>query len=306
MRRLGWSMLCLLVGLTGCGQTPPGSRSMEQLIIHEPQPMAARYQYEIAKINEALQSEDIEAIGEAGIARWLYRRGSLYDALGLTLLARYDFQLALEYQPQLADAYNYLGIHATAAQQFEEAFEAFEAALELQPEHPYAQLNRGITAYYAGLESLAVRDLQDYFALQPSDPYRSLWLFFAEHQQHPSLARQTLAQRRLQHADQQWGWRLVDLLLGVISEQKFLQYHLTRALEADETLIERLCEGYFYLGKLKQLEGDDAAAMVYFRLALNSQVFTFLEHRYAELELRRSEAMVQAQTPPHDAAEHPE
>lgn len=282
--------------LSACATTQPGGAGddhLSNLVIAAPQPMNVRYQLEIAKLNEILSSHASDTIDNRQLAEFWFRRGTLYDALGLTMLARFDLNMALEFNPQMADAYNYLGIHDTQNQQFEYAFEAFEAALELDPEHPYAYLNRGITAYYDNRLALAIDDLQRHFDADPADPYRSLWLFFAEQQQDDKRARITLAQRRLQHADRSWGWVLNDLMLGVVTEQQFLQQHLSRALDADETMAERLCEAYFYLGKLKQLEGNNQRALVYFQLALSSNVFTFLEHRYAGLEIERSQQILQ-------------
>jgi lipoprotein NlpI len=291
-------MMLLLPACTSTHQGVAADDSLADLVVVAPQPMNVRYQLEIAKLSEVLTSHHSEDIDNQQLARFWFRRGTLYDALGLSMLARFDFNMALEFNPSIADAYNYLGIHDTQNQQFDYAFEAFEAAIELDPKHPYAYLNRGITAYYDSRLSLAVDDLQRHFEAEPADPYRSLWLFFAEQQQHDQHARIALAQRRLAHADSNWGWVLNDLMLGVVSEREFLQQHLGRNLDADETMAERLCEAYFYLGKLKQIEGNNQRALVYFQLALSTNVFTFLEHRYAGLEIERSEQILQLSRSP--------
>jgi len=54
---------------------------------------------------------------------------------------------------------------------------------------------------------------------------------------------------------------------------------------SNEALTERLCEAYFYLGKYSQLQGDVNAAINFFKLALSTNVYEFVEHRYAKLEL---------------------
>ena len=287
--------LALLVMLSGCASGPRqrADDSLSNLVVATPQPMNARHQVEIAKLTDILSSHQNGELDNQQLAQYWFRRGSLYDALGLAILARFDFNMALEFNPSLADAYNYLGIHDTKNQQFDYAFEAFEAALELDPEHPYAHLNRGITAYYDNRLSLAMADLEHHFSADPSDPYRSLWLFFAQQQHDDSAARAALAQRRVAHANGSWGWVLNDLMLGAVTEHEFLERHLAQRLDVDESMAERLCESYFYLGKLKQLEGNNQRALVYFRLALSTNVFTFLEHRYAELEIERSQQILQ-------------
>ena len=287
------AVVLLLPACANTDQAMTGNDSLSDLVVVAPQPMNVRYQLEIAKLNELLSSQHSEDMDNVQLAHFWFRRGALYDALGLAMLARFDFNMALEFNPSMADAYNYLGIQDTQNQQFDYAFEAFEAAIELDPQHPYAYLNRGITAYYNSRLALAVDDLQRHFEADPADPYRSLWLFFAEQEDDDKRARITLAQRRLRHADSTWGWVLNDLMLGVVSEQEFLQQHLNRGLDADETMAERLCEAYFYLGKLKQLEGNNQRALVYFQLALSTNVFSFLEHRYAGLEIERSQQILQ-------------
>jgi lipoprotein NlpI len=287
--------LALLALLSGCASGPRQSTddSLRNLVVATPQPMNGRYQLEIAKLTEVLSNHQNGEMDNQQLAQFWFRRGSLYDALGLAILARFDFNMALEFNPSLADAYNYLGIHDTKNQQFDYAFEAFEAALELDPEHPYAHLNRGITAYYDNRLSLAMADLEHHFRADPGDPYRSLWLFFAQQQHDDSAARAALAQRRVTHANGSWGWVLNDLMLGAVTEREFLELHLAQRSDVDESMAERLCESYFYLGKLKQLEGNNQRALVYFRLALSTNVFTFLEHRYAELEIERSQQILQ-------------
>lgn len=54
----------------------------------------------------------------------------------LSGLARIDLNRALERDPRLADAYNFLGIQYTEIEQYNYAYEMFDSALELEPEHP--------------------------------------------------------------------------------------------------------------------------------------------------------------------------
>ncbi|WP_417656051.1 lipoprotein NlpI [Pseudidiomarina aestuarii] len=288
----GW-LLGVLALLQGCALAPTSEQSkiLANLMVVTPQQADIRYQLEIAKLNEVL-AHDLELDAE-NKAQLLYRRGSLHDALGLLALARIDFNHALDYDPRLADAYNYLGIHYSQIEEFEFAYEALEAALELDPEHPYAHLNRGVTAYYDGRFDLAVDDFKLFYDRAPEDPYRAIWLYLAELEVDIEAARTHLAQNRVRHGTTEWGWVLTDLMLGVVKEQDFIDRYATRNLGADETMAERMCETYFYLGKLKQQQGEHATAMVYFRLAMSTNVFMFLEHRFAEVEILRSQRAIE-------------
>lgn len=284
--------VCLtLLTLSACTATPENDQSMlANLVVPTPQMADGRFQLEVAKLTEVITRGEAELDAEA-MGQLLYRRGSLYDVLGLATLARIDFNRALDYQPRLADAYNYLGIHYTQVGQFDYAYEALDAALELEPEHPYAYLNRGVAGYYDGRFDLAMADFQRFFESAPDDPYRALWRYLAAVELgDPEQAKQELAAARLASQSDAWGWGIADLYVGGMSEQEFLQSYVTQQLGADETLAERMCEAYFYLGKLQQLQGNWETAAVYFRLALATNVHLFLEHRYAAMEMELSQA----------------
>lgn len=285
------AVLFTLGALSACTATPQGEQSMlANLVVPTPQVADGRYQLEVAKLTEVITRGEDELDAEA-MGQLLYRRGSLYDALGLAALARIDFNRALDYQPRLADAYNYLGIHYTQVGQFDYAYEALDAALELEPEHPYAYLNRGVAGYYDGRFDLALADFEHFYQADPDDPYRALWRYLAAVEvKSPEQAKQQLAATRLASNSDAWAWGIVDLYVGGMSEQEFLQNYATKQLGADETLAERMCEAYFYLGKLQQLQGNWETAAVYFRLALATNVHLFLEHRYATIEMDASQA----------------
>ncbi|RUO77212.1 lipoprotein NlpI [Idiomarina seosinensis] len=271
--------------LTGCSlQQPATQPAMTHLVIAEPEQAEFRYEIELAKLNQVLMQDDLDA-EQKGMA--YYRRGALYDALGLRTLARMDFTRAIDYQPRLADAYNFLGIQYTELAEFDYAYEALDSAIELDPEHPYAFLNRGIAQYYDHRTKYAIDDFQHHLALDPSDPYRILWLFLAEQRTDKELARQNLLNNAAAIEPNDWALDLVNLYAGKLSEQDFLA-GMTKNLRDDEKLTERLCEAYFYLGKYKQMSGQWAQAVNYFKLALTTNVYNFVEHRYAQLELQDS------------------
>lgn len=251
-----------------------------QFILVEPLLPSAQRQVEIAQISQLLNEHELNREQTAVL---LYRRGALYDALGMTTLARIDFNQLLEYRPGMADAYNYIGIHATQSGDFDMAFEAFDSVIELDSDHPYVLLNRGIAAYYAGQFELAQNDLADYHYQKPDDAYRVLWLFFADLQVNSERAFELL-ERRQEALPGSWEKNLVRLFSGQISSQQLMASTL-EGVEDQLVLIERLAESYFYLGKFERMneQYDDAAN--YFKLALATNLYEFIEHRYAYLEL---------------------
>lgn len=276
--------LAVAVWVSGCSvQTSDSSPAMTHLIIAEPEQPEFRYEIELAKLNQVL-SEDLEP-EQMGLI--YYRRGALYDAMGLRTLARMDFSRAVDYRPRLADAYNFLGIHYTQLEEFDYAYEALDSAIELEPEHAYAYLNRAIAEYYDRRIAYSIVDFKHHLAMQPADPYRIIWLFIAEQRSDAESARANLLANSATVEQSDWALQIIELFAGQRSETEFLK-QMTDNLRADEKLTERLCEAYFYLGKYKQMQGQWAQAMNYFKLALTTNVYEFVEHRYASLELQNS------------------
>lgn len=254
---------------------------MTQIVVSEPLPINYKHEVAIASLSQAIQRADVS---NAQRSEFYYQRGTYYDKVGLRTLAFFDFKHALKLKPDLVEAYNFIGIHFTQLQQFTQAFDAFDSALELQPEHEYAYLNRGIALYFAGRPELARDDLLTFLAKQPKDPYRVIWLYFAEIAMQDPQALTNLAKRKVEVPSNIWGMHIIDLFLGNIPEDYLLQL-ISRNTENKKELIEKLCEAYFYLGKFSEISGRKSDAEHYFNLALSTNVFEFVEHRYAKLEL---------------------
>lgn len=270
----------------GCASTQSSdkkiaSATMSNLLITEPMPINFKSEVTIARISALMGSSKLN---DEQRAQLLYERGVLYDSVGLRTLSRFDFTHALQLKPDFIDAYNFLGIHFTQLQEYSQAYENFDAALDLLPEHEYAHLNRGIALYYGSRPELAAQDFQSYHYKKQNDPYRLLWLYLTEYQIDPLVAKAALKERSILVDDRLWAKQIIYLYLGLISQNQFVT-NLTRNVSSHEALTERLCEAYFYLAKLNQILGDDVTAANLFKLALSTNVYEFVEHRYAKLEL---------------------
>lgn len=285
-----WLLALLVVVLSGCANTQKQPTQAHEMLLAVPRQPSIEQQAAIAKLTEIISLSEPE---DAKLAHLFYDRGVRYDSLGLKALAHLDFSRALRMKADFADAYNFVGIHYTQGEQFVEAFEAFGSAIELNPEHKYALLNRGIARYYAGRNSLAAEDFSNFLARQESDPYRVLWLYIAEQQIDPQLAMQKLISNRERLRDEDWATQLVDLFLQRISVSDFLK-QLPEGVSNETAYAERLCEAYFYLGKLAVQSNELIYAGNFFRLALSTNVYDFVEHRYAMLELKRLSQLQQA------------
>ncbi|CAH9059782.1 Lipoprotein NlpI [Pseudoalteromonas holothuriae] len=272
----------VFLGLMGCQLSP---EKTTQHIVNVPLsvPLAANFRNEIAiaRYSELLSASDLPKEQKAQL---YYNRGMLYDSLGLSTLARIDFNRALKMKPDLAEVYNFLGIHHTLSQEYGQAYEMFDAVLELDEAHEYAYLNRGIALYYGERPNLASQDLAAFLARSPQDAYRVMWLYLAQTQLDHE---QALEQLRLNSngLDQElWANQLVQLYLGELTEGQFLA-QLGEGVSSQQEYAERLCEAYFYLAKRYQARGDKQVAIDFFKLVLATNVYEFVEHKYARLEL---------------------
>jgi len=254
---------------------------MNSLVIAEPLAINYKSEIAIARLSEVINRVKIT---DEQRAQLFYDRGVLYDSVGLRSLARLDFSQALQLKPTLVDAYNFLGIHYTQLQEFSQAYEKFDSALDLAPEHEYAYLNRGIALYYGSRPELAVLDFNDFHNKQQDDPYRLLWLYLTEHEIDAVKAKKSLKARAIFVDDRTWAKQIIYLYLGELSQQAFIS-SLANNVRSNRELTDRLCEAYFYLGKYNQILGSNNIAANFFKLSLSTNVYEFVEHRYAKLEL---------------------
>ncbi|MDX2320016.1 MAG: lipoprotein NlpI [Moritella sp.] len=286
------SLLIVTALLSGCsslsGAFSTDDRTPSELILAEP--LQVNYQTEIMlmRYSQLILDAKDDRVRQA---RYFYERGLLADSMGLRSLAHADFQRALTLQPDFVPAYNFIGLYMTQTEQFDEAFDAYDSIAQLDPENTYVSLNRGIALYYGERYSLAIEDLASAYDEAPNDPFRTLWLYYPEYQVNAEQALESVKTRYSQHIDDNWSWNIVALYSQAITETELLDKLLDGLDHSEPTynkvLAHRLTETYFYLGKYKLLMKDNSAAASYFKLALSNNVYEFIEHGYARLELAR-------------------
>ncbi|WP_407332262.1 lipoprotein NlpI [Enterovibrio sp. 27052020O] len=289
MRNMRWLPLIIvgsLLLLSGCATSTSvkNTQPWHYLPMAVPLQSTTQQEVQLARIDQILLRDDIT---EKDRAQIYYERGLINDSLGLRDLARLDFNRSLSYNPAQPDVFNILGVYFTQSGLYDAAYEAFDSTLELNEGHQYAERNRGIALYYGGRYDLAVRDLQKHYQDNENDPYRAIWLYLAELEKEGSEQATQAFRARYQASDKQdWGWQLARLYLNDISEQAFFNEIMNTSVDNSQ-LAERLCEGYFYLAKRYQSQGDLGSAVALYKLAMAGNVYDFVEHRYSMLELSR-------------------
>ncbi len=282
------SCVFIVCALAGCSShsdvLSANAKNMQPPSVVLATPLQVTYQNELAlaRLGQLLATNDLNSDQRAAL---FYERGMMFDKVGLRTMARIDFSRALREKPDFAEAYNFIGVYLTQQQDFDNAYDAFDSALELAPGYDYAYLNRGIALYYAHRPELAIKDMEVFQQRKPDDPYRALWLFLTEAQLDRNKAMQSLVKRYDEHRSDEWGWNIVKVYTGKQDPAEFIR-RIADSTDSNRQLAEHLCEAYFYLAKLSQLQGNTDAADAYFKLSLANNVFDFIEHRYALLELQ--------------------
>ncbi|MGB2740031.1 MAG: lipoprotein NlpI [Cognaticolwellia sp.] len=265
----------------GCATTTAPQSVIGELIIAEPIAINIKDEVAIERLTQVLQRAKINDTQRAEL---YYERGIKFDKVGLRALAFYDFKQAISLKPDMADAYNFLGIYFTQLQNFNESYENFDSALDLEPSFEFAYFNRGIALYYGGRPSLAANDFKAFRESQQNDPFRVLWQYIADVELDKQKAQQDLVSYAQLVDEGVWAKNIIKLYSGELTQDAFID-GLANNINSNQALTERLCEAYFYLGKYSQMQGDPNAAINFFKLALSTNVYEFVEHRYARLEL---------------------
>ncbi len=254
-----------------------------ELALVEPVQVSQARQAEAAQLTQLLQAGELSQQQRAVVH---YRRGIVFDTLGLPTMALLDMNQALETDPAMAEAWHYLGVYYMQHGNYTSAYEAFDNVIELQPNHDFVYLNRGLTSYYDGQYEFAVNDFADYYFQDPTDPYRIAWYYFAAYEVDSGRAEEQLQQQlKIVPADS-WGGTIVRYLAGIVDEPTLMNTAFNN-IESHEDLVARLCEAYFYLGKKAAMAGDTETALNYFKLTLMTNVYPFIEYRVARTELFR-------------------
>ncbi len=267
--------------LAGCSSAPQSKWAHPPMAV--PFQPTIQQQIQLARIDQLLKRSDLD---NNTLAQVYYERGLLHDSIGLRDLARLDFNQSLSLKPDQPDVFNILGVYFTQSAHFDAAYEAFDSTLELNLRHPFAQRNRGIALYYGGRYDLAHEDLVAHYQQNVNDPYRVIWLYLVDLERTPDTAQDRLKQRYEVAEKQEWGWEIVRLYLGELSESELLN-RIANESEDNDILAERLTEAYFYLGKIYHHNRDYQSALMLYKLALSGNVYEFVEHRFSLLELSR-------------------
>lgn len=274
-------LACILM-LAGCASSQQNYWGYPPMAV--PLQPGVDQEVSLAKINALLARSDTS---QADKAQLFKLRGFYHDSVGLRDLARLDYEYSLKLNPKQADVLNMLGVFYTQVAAYDNAIDAFDISLKLEPESNYALRNRAIALYYGNRLGPAFDDMTKAYEADKADPYTALWLFYIERGLDPENAKQNLEARyqaQGQSEESQWGWLLVAMTLGDVSQQEIFE-NIAEHAENNEQMAQQLTETYFYLAKEFHYEKDYPNAIALFKLAIAQNVYDFAEHHYSFVEL---------------------
>lgn len=246
-------------------------------------PLQASIQQEIqlSRLDQLLLRPDIDDMTRA---KMFYERGLINDSLGLRDLARVDFTQSLNLKPDQSDVFNILGVYYTQNTDFDGAYEALDSALELDSNNQFAERNLAIALYYGERYDQAYEIAKKHYNDAPTDPYRAIWLYWIGLEVDSVKATEEFKVQYQQRVDDDFGWDLAGVILKETTEDEFFKKILITTRN-NVALAEKLTEGYFYLAKSYQNDGDYPNAIALYKLAMAGNVYEFVEHRYSFVEL---------------------
>ncbi|WP_245609090.1 lipoprotein NlpI [Vibrio rhizosphaerae] len=279
----GFSLLLI----AGCSSMQHQQES-EWLYAPMARPLQPTIQQEvkILRLSQLLQQKELS---DEIRAKVFYERGNSYDSLGLKNLARLDFEQSLRFYPSQPEVFNMLGVYYTEINDFDAAYESFDSALELDPKSVYAGRNLAIALHYGGRPRLARDEIEQVIQQDPADPFSALWQYLIVSDIDADVAQQALLKSYQSHqsdAKEAWGWSLVAMMLGETDDSTVFKQILQETSD-NTVLARRLTEAYFYLGKRYQMQDQYAEAVALYKLAISMNVYEYVEHRYAFLELEQ-------------------
>ncbi|MCU4676325.1 hypothetical protein N7931_11875 [Catenovulum sp. 2E275] len=276
---------------SGCATHSTTHTAVPLLELIEPASDTTAQQIAVKRLSDLIEDPEFAPDQQAEL---YLQRGLTYDMLGLMHLAYFDFLYAIELKPDLAEAYNMLGVYYLRQTEYSRSYESFDAVIELDSQHEFAYLNRAIALYYGDRAKLAEKDFESFYRFNPQDAFRVIWWYFAKSSYDPAAAIEQLNRQITQLPDDSWGTQIALYVKGQLTAEQLLeqavmysQKNENSAQNINQSINQNLCEAYFYIAKQLAAQGKKMQAADYFNAALKTAVFEFVEYRYAHLELQR-------------------
>lgn len=211
------------------------------------------------KVDAAIQLATQALAQDAKCAPAFLLRGTGFEAIQQHEKAIADFDSAIKFQADLAEAYNHRGSEQFKLGRFAASLADFDKFLELRPDQFAGHWRRGISCYYAGRFDEGRKQFEGYEKVDTNDVENAIWHYLC-------TARATSvaeARKRLLKigADRRVPMMQVyALFAGKMRPEEVLQA-VEMGQPAAEQLNQRLFYAHLYLGLYYEVEGDKRLAL---------------------------------------------
>jgi lipoprotein NlpI len=188
-----------------------------------------------------------------------FNRGKAYHGKGDDDLAIADYNQAIRLEPKADRVFFARGLAYFAKGDNHNAIADYTKFLQLDPKSAEGYLTRGVVNLYAGYQPQALADLYQAIALDPKNAFAALWL-------------DIVGQRRLSEAISTidmttWPAAMIRMFLGQMPLAAVLAAADDPNVTCSMVRKGRVCQAYFYGGKLALRQGEKDEAARLFRLA---------------------------------------
>ncbi|HEX6000186.1 MAG TPA: tetratricopeptide repeat protein, partial [Hyphomicrobiaceae bacterium] len=253
----------------------------------------------IAQTTKAIKAGKLGAKDLAGA---YCLRSAAHENLGSSKEALADANAALKLTPQSPETLHCRGGVYFALGDYDKAIADYSKAITLGATEATIK-QRGVARFYAGQLEAAAEDFAKASELSDKEEqvYSDLWLAWTLQRLGKTLPDDLIKRAG---ADPRGSWPRPALALysGDIKPDE-----LMRMLErkTDDEGKMAAAEGYFYLGQYYLGRGDTAKARALFKKTRAVNVLIYVEHKAAELELKRLPPATQAEAEAEAAAASP-
>jgi lipoprotein NlpI len=168
---------------------------------------------------------------------------------------------------------------------YQRAIAEYDIAIQLQPDYAEAYFGRGRARFALGKFADAVMDFAQSLKLDPTDAYSALWLHLARRNSAASDVGE-LSRNAAKFDRSVWPGPLLGLYLGEVTPQ---QVRAASARGDAAIQKDQGCEAAFYIGEYELLRKNTGAALSLFREAAKICPYTSDERDGAAVELKRNQ-----------------
>lgn len=254
--------------------------SFEEALLDRADIRAAQGQFDaaLADIRKALETNPSSALATRALGNLFLDQGKIPDAL-------VNYRKACELKGDNSSLRLSLVGGLISAGEPDEALREVSTAIQLSPTSGWAWFRRGHARFCCLKRTDALADLRKAVEFNSNPEYAQLWIWLIRSQlgEREDATDELAAylRNRAPSIAGDWPAEVGRYLCGTLAEEALLQ----SAQSPNPVLaLEQLCVARYYIGAVRQLEGDHAAALKNYQEALGTHRFDWLQYQAAAFD----------------------